>query len=415
MQATLPFRFPNLQSMLVCCPWYNRTMHGLDGILFEFVLISFVVVAALLILHALRQPSPVAYIVAGVLIGPFGFAFFQDQELLSRLGEIGVIILLFFIGAEFTLRRLRESWKTVLVGTLAQIALTVALVATLGFFLEWPIERSILLAFVLVLSSTAVVFKLLREKKLQDSRLGAEVAGVLVMQDLMLVPMLLVISALGSHTTTHYGLQALGVVFFSMLVGLILYKRNFSVPASLAKFVGNHEHQLFLAFLICFGFALLANAFKLSFGFGAFLAGLVIANTSGIEWVRRQLRSFEIFLVALFFISIGMLIDLDILREHWFAITTLVLIVFLLNTVVNASIFHVAGHPWRTALFAGALLAQIGEFSFLIAAEGLSLGVLTRTGYQIAVLVIAISILLSPLWVKLFSRYRPGGGGTVPL
>ncbi len=158
---------------------------------------------------------------------------------------------------------------------------------------------------------------------------------------------------------------------------------------------------------MCFGFALLANAFKLSFGFGAFLAGVVIANTSGIEWVRRQLHSFEIFLVALFFISIGMLIDLEVLRDNPLAIIALVFIVFGLNTVVNATIFHVAGHPWRTALFAGALLAQIGEFSFLIAAEGVALGVMSRTGYQTAVLVIAISILLSPLWVRMFAKYSP--------
>ncbi len=181
-------------------------MHSFDGLLFDFVLISFVVVATLLALHALRQPSPVAYIVAGILIGPFGFGFFQDVELLSRLGEIGVIILLFFMGAEFTLPRLQDSWRTMLLGTLGQIALTVLLISMLGFFLGWEVERSILLAFVAVPSSTAVVFKLLRDQKLHDTRLGREVAGVLVMQDLMLVPMLLVISALGSRSATHYGL-----------------------------------------------------------------------------------------------------------------------------------------------------------------------------------------------------------------
>lgn len=380
-------------------------MLDLHPILLNLVFLAWGIVSVMLILHYLRQPTPVAYIISGLLIGPHVLGFVTDRPLLELLGEMGLILLLFFVGTEVSLSRFAKNWRIVLVGTVAQVVLSVCIMLVVGSLAEWPLARTILLAFVVSLSSTAVVIKFLEERNLLASKLGIEVTGILIMQDLLLVPMLLVVNALGGQAdATTIPLQVIGLVLFSGLTFFVLRTFGTRTPRWMLLFKEDRELQLFVALLVCFGLALLAETLHLSYGLGAFIAGLLLAHVGGVSWVRRQLHPFHTFFMALFFVSVGMLIDLEFLQENLALILTMLVVVLVMNTGITAVVFRMLGESWRYSIFAGSLLAQVGELSFLLAAAGLSAGAITRDGYQTAVLVISLSLLVSPLWVTLVGR-----------
>ncbi len=378
-------------------------MFALDPIILNLVFLSWAVVSVMLVLHALRQPSPVAYIVTGVLLGPYVLGVFHDFELLERLGELGLVLLLFFVGTEVSLSRFAKNWRIVLVGTLLQTALSLLVMALLGSVLDWPLARIILFGFVISLSSTAVVLQFLEERSLLNTKLGTEVTGILVMQDLLLVPMLLIMSSLGGDASevARWPYQLAGLVVLGTILALVLGRDLAPSPHWLEPFRKEKELQLFAALLVCFGLALATGYLGLSLGLGAFAAGILVAHLGGVKWVRRQLHSFRTFFIALFFISIGLLIDLSYLRENLREVLLLVFLVLILNTLINAFVFRAHGESWRYSFFAGSLLAQIGELSFLLAAVGLAQRAITYDGYQTVVLVIALTLLVSPLWIRL--------------
>lgn len=380
-------------------------MHDPFPIITTLVFLAWATIAVMLILRYLKQPTPVAYIITGLLLGPHVLGFVTDRSILELLGELGLILLLFFVGTEVSVSRFAKNWRLVLVGTLMQVLLSLSLMLIVGSMLDWPFARSVLLAFVISLSSTAVVLKYLEERKLLTSKIGVEVTGILIMQDLLLVPMLLVVNWFDGEAGGYaWILQLVGVLLLGGLTWLVLNRKGIETPRWIHALRDDHELQLFGALLACFGFALIAELFSLSYGLGAFLAGVLVSHIGGVQWVRRQLHVFHIFFMALFFVSVGMLIDLEYFGEHLVAIVSLVLFVLVVNTGINAVVFHSHGETWRYSVFAGTLLAQVGELSFLLAATGLTNGAISREGYQIAVLVISLSLLVSPLWITLVGR-----------
>jgi CPA2 family monovalent cation:H+ antiporter-2 len=163
----------------------------------------------------------------------------------------------------------------------------------------------------------------------------------------------------------------------------------------------DHEMQVFAAFVACFGLALLTGLLGLSAALGAFVAGILVTAARETQWVHLSLGPFRVVLVAVFFVSIGMLLDLVFLREHWITVCLLVAVTFLANTFINAIAFRSLGRNWNQSLYGGALLSQIGEFSFVLAAVGLEADLIAYTGYQITLAVIFLTLLLSPGWIAL--------------
>ena len=161
----------------------------------------------------------------------------------------------------------------------------------------------------------------------------------------------------------------------------------------------DHELQVFSALLLCFGLALISGELGVSTALGAFVAGLVVSSAKETEWVQGSLEPFRVVFVAVFFVSVGMLIDLDYVRENLVLLALLVVAVVLLNTALNAAILRLLGSSWRRAAYAGALLSQVGEFSFILAALGHTASILPDDDYRMIVALIAISLLLSPAWI----------------
>lgn len=380
-------------------------MLGLEPHIFSIVLLGFLVLAALVLLEALRQPSVVAYLIAGAIAGPYALGLVTDIALLETLGAIGVVFLMFFIGTEIAPRTLAKNWNTVFIGSLLQITLTVLVMLFMGHLFSWSFERALLLGFVITLSSTAVVVKLLERRNLKSRPVGTSIIGVLIMQDLMVIPMLLALSALGGASEVRLGtfaFQAAGLLFIGGVFFYLARHRTGVVTRLFEKAEQNRELGFFAALLLCFGAAAFTGLFNLSAGLGAFLAGMLVASARKAEVVRQELHAFETLFIAFFFISVGMLINLRGLLEIWQELLITVALIFILNTGIIALIWRLLGKSWYEGLFAGAFLAQIGEFSFFLALWGLEHGVINRTDHQFIIAVIALSMLLAPLWTRLF-------------
>ena len=379
-------------------------MASIDPYLINFVLLSFVALVIGIFLRHLKQPIVIGYIITGVVVGPYGFGLVKNQDIISALGSIGVILLLFFVGIEFPLSRIMEHWKIAIIGTLLQIILSLGIVFIFGNFFDWPRATIILIGFVISLSSTAVVLKILENMKILYTKLGRDTLSILLMQDLAIAPMLIILTSIDkSLKINDFILQLLGISLIAGFIFWLLKKKEIRLPFK-DKLKADHEFQLLGAFILCFGFAFITGLLQLSTALGAFLAGIFIATTKDTQWVHEHLTSFKTLLVAFFFVSIGMLIDISFLMKNYMLIAWLVLILFLVKTLVNAFIFHWFKESWRCSFYAGALLSQIGEFSFLLAAAGFSSNIISSFGYHLTIAVISISMLLSPFWIALFSR-----------
>ncbi len=358
-----------------------------------------------LLLKGLRQPEIVGYLLAGVAVGPHGLGLVANPELVGHLGTLGVTLLLFFIGMEISPRRLLQGWRVALLGTLLQILVSVAVVWAIGSFFGWSPARILLLGFVTSLSSTAVVLKLLKDRGELDSPVGNDVLLILLAQDLAVVPMLILLGMLGGTApgAGTLALQGIGAVLVVGFGGWLASRESIRLPFS-DRLRGDHELQVFAALLACFGLAFVTGMLELSTALGAFVGGMLVATARETDWVHQALEPFRTLFVALFFVSIGLMVDLPFIADHWVQIGLLVLAVLVTNTFVNALALRLLAIPWRRSLLAGAMLAQIGEFSFVLAAAGLQARIITDYAYQTTIAVISISLVLSVPWIALMRR-----------
>ncbi|MEL6926221.1 MAG: cation:proton antiporter, partial [Bacteroidota bacterium] len=282
--------------------------------LINFVLLGLCVIVVGMILRRFRQPYIIAYMLAGTLMGQHGMSILTDENVIQTMGEFGLILLLFFIGMEISLPNLIKNWKVPIVGTLLQISGSILLLTGLGWFFEWGINQTIVLGFVTSLSSSAVVIKLLQDNHEFHTAIGQNVISILIMQDILIVPMLIVTSQLGGGKlhTHEIALQIVGGLLMIGLIAWLIRKKNFTLPF-VDKFKDDHELQVMIAFIFCFGFALVTALFGLSAALGAFVGGIFVNAANATEWFHDSLHSFRVVFVALFFVSVGMLIDLDFL------------------------------------------------------------------------------------------------------
>jgi len=376
-------------------------MH-MDPVLPTLVLVLLVIFLLALSLRLLNQPHVVGYLLAGICLGPELLGLVSDIELLERLGAFGVVLLLFFIGMEVSPQRLVDNWRVALLGTLAQILISVGVIWLLGKGFDWPLGRTLLFGFVISLSSTAVVLKMLQDGDELDTKVGQNALGILLIQDLAIIPMLIVVSLLGGKEVeaTQLTLQLVGGAAMIALFSWIVYRGEIRLP--LAKWLKNdRELQVFAAMIACLGLGLLTGMFNLSTALGAFFGGMIVGSARETQWVHHSLEPFRVIFVALFFVSVGMLVDISLILQNWLQITLLVLAVFITNMAINAFILRILGSSWADSIYAGSLLAQIGEFAFVLAAVGLHAEVIVESAYQLIIAVISLTLLLSPAWVAL--------------
>ncbi|HCS13281.1 MAG: cation/H(+) antiporter [Zetaproteobacteria bacterium CG12_big_fil_rev_8_21_14_0_65_55_1124] len=354
------------------------------------------------LMREIQLPAAIAYIVTGVLVGPTGLGLVSDRELLTHMGELGVIMLMFFIGMEVSLPRLIAGWRIAVLGTAAQIIVSVLVCMLVATLFDWPWRTGVLFGFIVSMSSTAVVLTMLKDSGELEHPFGQNALGVLLMQDMAIVPMMIVIGLMGGGAEGDAGsgmgtaIQLVGGAALVAAAVWLMRTPGWSIPDWLKRGV---ERRVMLGLLLCFAAASLTSLLGLSAPFGAFLAGMLLHASDQADWVEEHLRSLYIVFVAIFFLSVGMLVDARFVIEHWPLMLGLTVAVLVLNSGINSLVLRALGESWPVALLTGGVLGQIGEFSFLMASMGLSLGLMDDTLHRITMAVIALSLMLSPLWM----------------
>ncbi|WP_186758582.1 cation:proton antiporter domain-containing protein [Echinicola salinicaeni] len=381
------------------------TVAQVDPILSILVLLSIGIIVVSFIFKILGQPYLTAYILVGVVFGPYGMQLVNDESLISNLGSFGLVLLLFFIGMEISLPKIIANWRIPVIGTFFQVIFSLATIWGVGAIFQWQLTQIIVLGLVISLSSSAIVISYLQDKGLITSHLGQNIIGILLVQDILVVPMLILLNYLSGSTPVAIDIikQIVGGLLILGISIWVLKKKEVSLPfGDLIR--KDHEIQVFIAFAFCFGFSILTAFFGISSALGAFVAGIIVSKAKETTWVHTSLHAFRIVFVALFFVSIGMLIDLDFLISNSGLIIIMVLLAFMTNNFINAIIVRFLGESWKNSLFTGAILAQIGEFSFILGATGFYTGLISEHTYQLVISTISVSLITSPVWIFLIRK-----------
>lgn len=364
--------------------------------------ISAVVVFAL---HRIKIPSIIGFLLAGMLIGPHGFHLIQDSSTINTLAEIGVVLLLFTIGLEFPLSRFLKMRSEVFGTGGLQVASTVILTALAAYnwFGVGNINTAVFLGFLVALSSTAIVMKLLSEKGELNSPHGRSSIGALIFQDLCVVPFMLFIPILsGGGIFTE---MAMAIIKAAAIIAAVLFLSRWLVPGLLYQIVRTRSRELFVIsiLIICFGIALLTSEFGLSLALGAFLAGIVISESEYVHETTSTILPFRDSFSGLFFISVGMLMDRSFFVEHIVLVLLVAGGIIILKFISSFLAMYLMKRPLRVAIQSGMDMAQVGEFSFVLAIAGLSAGLISDYIYNGFLSAAVLTMLIAPLIMKISS------------
>ncbi|HSM80248.1 MAG TPA: cation:proton antiporter [Nodosilinea sp.] len=356
------------------------------------------------IAHRLKQPALLGYLITGLVIGPFGLGLQTDVEQIQALAEVGIAFLLFALGVEFSLTELQRVRAIAVQGSLLQLGLTTLLVCSVSLLSGTAdsILQGIFLGLVLSLSSTAVVLKTLTERGETATVHGQVMLGLLITQDIALGLMLAVLPVLNQPDTLGLALGIAGLKFLLFLAGSIALGR-WVVPPLIRHVAATESSELFLLTVValCLGVAWVTSKLGLSIAMGAFVAGLMISENDYADQALGKILPLRDTFACLFFASIGMLIDPHLLVGNLGKILELVTLIMVGKALVILPIVLGFGYSLKTAVKASFGLNQIGEFSFVLALMGLELGLITEQRYSLLLGTIAISLMLTPLWINL--------------
>ena len=400
---------------------------GPHAILADLALILGVATALVFLLGKVRQPPIVGYLIAGALVGPAGLALAKDAARVDQIAQVGVMLLMFAIGLESSLDRLRPVRKLAVGGGVVQIALTIALACAILRVSGWPLDRAIFMGCILAMSSTTIVLRSLHERGETDAPHGRVALGILIVQDLAVVPLMIILPTIVTKQGAVVVPAVAAIAKAALALGLALVFARFVVPLVFRQIARTRSRELFsLAVLaMCVATALATESAGLSLALGAFLAGLALGGTDYEHEARAIVQPFRDAFAGVFFVSIGMLLDPSFVMKHPRGVAELVLLVLLANTLVTMAALLALDAPLRVAVLVGMALSQVGEFSFLIAKMGRDGKIFSREDYDMTVAVSVATMLLTPFTIKLgepvihvLSRIpflaRRARGGSIP-
>lgn len=357
--------------------------------------------AVVFLFQRFALPSVVGLLAAGVLVGPHGFGLVGQLEEVHLLAEIGVVVLLFAVGLEFSLSRVLGMGQPMLLVGLPQVVLTIGLTTLATWWYFGNLNGALFAGMLVAMSSTAVVIKLMADRGELSTPHGRLAVAVLLLQDLLVIVFVLAVpllapQAAGPETNPWLSL-VLGV---SVVIGVLVAGRFF-LPQMLYQVVRTRNRELFLIaiFLVCIGTAALTYAVGLSLALGAFLAGLVLSESEYGHQTLAEVLPFRDTLASLFFVSVGMLLDLRFVRDHPGELAGIVLLLLLIKILAVAIPAYIFRFPFRTTVLTALALAQVGEFSFVLAATGLQTHLLTSEQYQAFLADAVLTMTLTPFLI----------------
>ena len=372
----------------------------------DIVIIFGLSVAVLFICHRLHVPTIVGFLLTGILAGPYGLGLIKAVHEVESLAEIGIVLLLFSIGIEFSFRKLLQIRKSFLMGGLIQVLLTILAAFVIARHLGQPTGKSIFIGFLISLSSTAIVLKLLQERAEIDSPHGNTTLGILLFQDVIIVPMILLTPLLAGATGDSIESVILLIAKGIGIIGLVFVSARWLVPQLLYQIARTRNKEVFLlsVVVICFAVAWITSSAGLSLALGAFLAGLIISESEYSHQALGNILPFRDVFTSFFFVSIGMLLDVGFLFRHPGTIVLAVLGVFALKSVIAGLATVLLGFPLRTSILVGLALGQVGEFSFILSKTGVEYGLVTGNIYQMFLSCSILSMAATPFIMTLAPR-----------
>jgi CPA2 family monovalent cation:H+ antiporter-2 len=356
-------------------------------ILRELIILLAVSLPITFLFHKAKLPALVGFLITGVLIGPHGAAVITETQAVERLADVGVVLLLFTVGLEFSIEDIVRSSRQLLLGGGTQVILTLLVVAGIALLFAYPLTQAIFFGFLASLSSTAIVLKMYSDRAELDTAHGRLSTGILLFQDMAVVPMMLLLPVLGQagaagSITPVSVILSLGKAVLGLAVVFLAARQI--VPFLLHHVIRLRNREMFflLVVLLCLGTAWITFRLGLSLALGAFLAGLIISESEYSHHIVSDILPFRDYFASIFFISIGMLLKTDYFLMHWPLLIGLTSALALLKTGLVTVTAAFLRYPVRSALLSGLALAQVGEFSFLLADQGERFGLIGGDTFQ---------------------------------
>lgn len=364
----------------------------------DVVIILLVSVPIVYILNKFKIPSIAGFLLAGVLIGPFGFRLITELEHIEILAEIGVVLLLFTIGLEISLQRLIQMKRMLIIAGGLQVGLTILITGLFFYLIGIPLNQSIFFGMLLSLSSTAIVLKLLDEKKEAEAPHGRIAVGMLIFQDIAIVPMILFVPFLGIADEVRIEMIGLQIIVALFAVTVIVILARYFIPKIIYFMDRLRIREVFTigTFLLILGTAYLTESMGLSFALGAFIAGLMISESEYSHQVFADIIPLKDAFISVFFVSIGLLLNVQLMLDVPVEIISLIIGIVIIKCGIVVAVIRFMKFPMRTALITGLSLAQIGEFSFVLASVGLVNNVLTTEYYHAFLASSIFTMMLTP-------------------
>ena len=393
-------------------------MTGPVPLLGELAVVVVLAVAVTVLLSKLKLPTVAGLLAAGALLGPFGLELVTSVHAIEVLAEVGVVLLLFSIGLEFSLARLRDIFRQVAIGGAVQVASTIAVTAAIAVAVGEPLERGVVYGFVFAMSSTAIVLRILAERRELEAPHGRFIVGALIFQDLCVIPMVLIVPLLGADQ--HAGAAAsiaLAMGKATLLIVGTIGTARFVVPKLLGWVDASRSREVFLLAILslCIGTAWLTSMFGLSLALGAFLGGMVVADTEYSHRAMGDILPLRDAFLSLFFVSLGMLFDVRVVLEQPLLVGVL-LVGFVIGKGVLAMLAAMAMRfPPRAGWLAGVGLAQFGEFGFVLIRLAQMKGVIDADAASPILAAGIASMFLTPLLVRAAPHIRAGERLLAPL
>lgn len=369
----------------------------------DLVILMAVSVPVTILFQRLGLPAIIGFLITGMIIGPYGTALVTKVGAVETLAQIGVILLLFVVGLEFSMTKMLRLKKEGLIGGGLQVAATSAIAFAVASFLGQSLPQSILIGFVTALGSTAIVLKLLADRGEVDTPQGNLSISILLFQDLCVVPMIITLQAIAEAKEVSFLAIANPLLFAAAAIGVILAGSYILVPRVLSQVVKLRNREVFTltVLLLCFGTAWLTSYAGLSLALGAFIAGLVISESEYSHQMVAEVLSFRDTFLSLFFISIGMLLDLKYFADNISILVGYAGGIMILKILIVVGIGQILRYPLRLSIIVGMGLAQIGEFSFVLMKMGEDYGLLSASLYQNLLAASVLTMAATPFLIQL--------------
>ncbi|AWW33269.1 potassium transporter KefB [Echinicola strongylocentroti] len=368
----------------------------------EIVIIFGLATLVIMLFTRLKIPTIIGFLLTGAIAGPYGLSLVNASATVDVLSEIGIILLLFVIGMEFSLKSLMSIKKAVFLGGSLQVALTILVATLTSYFFGFDWNVAVFFGFLLALSSTAIVLKILQETGQVNNLSGKTILAILIFQDIIIVPLMLFTPMLAGESENIL----LSLFYMAVKGGLVILftilSAKYLIPQLLYWVAKTRNEELFLLsiIVICFSVAFLTSLLGLSLGLGAFLAGLIISESEYSHHATGKILPFREIFLSFFFVSVGMLFDVTFLFQHIDTILGILLLVLVFKFTMTVIAVRAIGIDFKEAFIVGFSIFQIGEFSLLLAQEGVEMDLINQTHYQYFLAVSILTMAITPFVIK---------------